>query len=573
MKRKEVVENTKIWVQAHTRQLAIGAGVAALIVICVQLIYPSGTLLPFASVDSVDVGGMEKTDATKQLDTAINAKKIPIFISKDSEPYVTVAPAKIGLQISNKQRIDDAGYPLWARIIPGSLLWYQVTYGDGMPEYTRNDETMAKFLDTSLGGCDVAPMNATLTYKDKALQVVEAKDGGSCDAAQVRKTIGSVSPTITEPAKITLSVDVTKPEVKNEEAKKLKEELEAATKDGVSIAVGETKQVIEQDDVLLWLDFSTKKDAITYLFDEKKSNDYFAKNVAQKVTKPAGVTKVKTQDFTELSRKNGASGIALNADGTRKSILAVLQGASDSAKVVTAAINPKVDYDRSYTKTSTGISALVSQYGVDNAGTFGVSFQEIGGAGRSASYNGSQSFITASTYKLFVAYGTLKKIEAEDWKWSDDVVGGRDLSTCFDDMIVKSDNACAEALYKKIGYQKVIDDVRKLGLSNTTLASDAQRTSADDLRTFLTKLQTGSIGLKESSRSRLIEAMKRNQYRQGIPSGATGQVADKVGFLNGLLHDAAIVYSPKGPYVLVIMTDGSSWANIADLTKKIESLR
>ena len=67
--------------------------------------------------------------------------------------------------------------------------------------------------------------------------------------------------------------------------------------------------------------------------------------------------------------------------------------------------------------------------------------------------------------------------------------------------------------------------------------------------------------------------MQRNIYRQGIPAGASGSVADKVGFLNGLLHDAAIVYSPKGTYALVIMTDGSSWAEIADITRQIEKLR
>jgi hypothetical protein len=33
--------------------------------------------------------------------------------------------------------------------------------------------------------------------------------------------------------------------------------------------------------------------------------------------------------------------------------------------------------------------------------------------------------------------------------------------------------------------------------------------------------------------------MKRNVYRQGIPKGANGQTADKVGFLDAFLHDAA----------------------------------
>jgi beta-lactamase class A len=67
--------------------------------------------------------------------------------------------------------------------------------------------------------------------------------------------------------------------------------------------------------------------------------------------------------------------------------------------------------------------------------------------------------------------------------------------------------------------------------------------------------------------------MKANVYRKGIPAGVQGTVADKVGFMNGLLHDAAIVYSPKGTYVIAVMTDGSSWATIADLARQIDTLR
>ena len=66
---------------------------------------------------------------------------------------------------------------------------------------------------------------------------------------------------------------------------------------------------------------------------------------------------------------------------------------------------------------------------------------------------------------------------------------------------------------------------------------------------------------------------KANVYRKGIPAGTNGTVANKVGFLNGLLHDAAIVYGSNSKYVLAIMTDGSSWNNIAELTKRIEQFR
>jgi beta-lactamase class A len=119
----------------------------------------------------------------------------------------------------------------------------------------------------------------------------------------------------------------------------------------------------------------------------------------------------------------------------------------------------------------------------------------------------------------------------------------------------------------------VINEARALGLKNTTLDKEAQKTSAGDLATFLGSVYSGTIDINAENRSRLIDAMKRNVYRKGIPAGSSGTVADKVGFLDGLLHDASLVYSPKGDYVLVAMTDGSSWDKIAELTRKIESIR
>lgn len=97
-------------------------------------------------------------------------------------------------------------------------------------------------------------------------------------------------------------------------------------------------------------------------------------------------------------------------------------------------------------------------------------------------------------------------------------------------------------------------------------------TTAGDLTTFVGALQSGQL-LNPSSTNTLLSAMKRNVYRQGIPAGASGQTADKVGFLDAFLHDASIVYSPRGTYALSIMTEGSSWATIADLTRQIEKLR
>ena len=558
---------------SHRKQLSISGGLLVAVVICVQLIYPADSLLPFATIDSVDVGGMKKTMAIKQLEARVNETKIPILITEDTEPYAKVLPSDIGLTVEYEKKIEAAGYPLWARLIPASIVWFHSTIPDDAPSYIQNDKQLKKFIDESLGGCDVQPKNATLQYKNKSLAVIPAKDGGRCDAAEVETTLKDLKPTISSPAIAKLDVQVTKPKIPDEQAVALKQSIEQRIDDGVTIRVNDSTEIIPSQEIYSWLDFEVEKSDLVYKVNAERSDKFFQKTIAQYVAVPAGTTKVATRDFTELSRQVGSTGLALDGDRTRQSIERVISGKSQTAVATTKIVKPKVEYSRSYTKTSIGISALVSQYGQDHPGEFGISFQELEGTKRIANYSGYQSFITASTYKLFVAYGTLKKIEANDWKWTDDVVDDRNLSTCFDDMIVKSDNSCAEALYKKIGYQNVIDDVRRLGLSNTTLSAGEQRTTADDLRIFLVKLQDGSIGLKDSSRDRLISAMKGNEYRLGIPSGASGDVADKVGFLDGLLHDAAIVYSPKGTYVLTIMSDGSTWANLADLAKKIESLR
>jgi beta-lactamase class A len=140
-------------------------------------------------------------------------------------------------------------------------------------------------------------------------------------------------------------------------------------------------------------------------------------------------------------------------------------------------------------------------------------------------------------------------------------------------MIIKSDNPCAEALLQKIGFREITDEAKKIGLKNTTfLEGDRPLTSAGDLAVFLATLESGQM-LQPASRAKLLDAMKRNIFRQGIPAGANGQVADKVGFLDNFLHDAAVVYSPNGTYVLSVMSEDSSWAKIAELTRAIEKLR
>lgn len=555
--------------------MAIGLGGLAAIFVIVQLLYPGNTLLPFSSVDTLSAGGWKKADAAWELDRRMNAQPIPVYLNEETDPYTKLKPADVGLTIVNEQRVNSIDYPWYLRLVPTSLLWAGLVQSDGTPDYERDNAALDDYIEKELGNCNLKPKNATVTFEDDKLRLVKAENGGTCDEPDVRAAIGKLAPTLADPSRLTLDVEVSEPAVKDLQARELIKQLERESAGGIRLAVKSDTEIIPQKTVLGWLDFSADKDRLVFSINEQRSDKYFDDTVAKQVSKPAGVTRVTTRDFTELSRANGAKGQALAAEATRASIKDVLTGKSETASVAVVSVNPRVVYNRSYTKTATGIRALITHYGQDHPGTFGVYFRELGGAGRTAASGESQAFTTASTYKLFVAYGTLKKVEAGKWKWSDaNIADGRNLSRCFDDMIVKSDNPCAEALLKKYGYTALTNEIAKLGLvSSGWKTSGLPQTTAYDLGIFLTKLQVNQLPLKSSSRDRLLDAMSRNVYRQGIPAGASGQVADKVGFLNGLLHDAAIVYSPKGTYVLVILTDGSTWGNIAELTRKIESLR
>ncbi|MES2876009.1 MAG: serine hydrolase [Patescibacteria group bacterium] len=572
---KQYLKQLKPWVIRNRLLLAkIGGGIVVVLLL-VQIFYPGDRLVPFSSIDGVTLGAQTKSDAAKQLDDLSSKQSLRLSLGKFEESFDQPKPSDIGLRVSHADQVKAADYPWYLRIVPSSLLWYGLIQSDDAPKYTYDRAKAASYITTKLGqDCTIPAKDATLELKGETLNVVAAKAGGDCETAEAVKAIVAAKPRLDQPALVTVPVTVIAPAVGDDEAKRLADGLNKTSHGGVELKVADKTQTIPQKEVLSWLTFKPVDDGLGFEINPDTANAYLAKTATPIIAKPAGVTKVATADFTETSRQDGVTGQTLDLGATLAEITLVLDDSKDRAQAQVASLAPKVEYTRTYSKTSTGIAAQMKFYDDDNAGVFGVSFIELGGQGLSAQHNGDRQFVTASTYKLFVAFSTIKRVEADKMKWGDaDINGGRDLSKCFDDMIVKSDNACAEALIKKIGAKDLNADIKSLGLASTAFRADNNVTTANDLTNYLTQLEKGTMPIKSENRDRLLGAMKRNVYRQGVPAGASGPVADKVGFLWGLLHDATVVYSPKGTYVLVVMTDGSTWGSIAELTRKIEALR
>jgi beta-lactamase class A len=177
--------------------------------------------------------------------------------------------------------------------------------------------------------------------------------------------------------------------------------------------------------------------------------------------------------------------------------------------------------------------------------------------GAVASNNADTVFTSASIYKLFVADAVYHGIDAGTIHYTD-LAGdtGMNVQDCLTAMITVSSNPCGEALGSMVGWDSQNATLHATGFTHTLLRQYAsEQTSASDVALLLQKLYSGSL-VSSASSTAFINLLKAQQINDrlpvGLPAGVT--VAHKTGDLNGLAHDAGIVYTPSGNYIVVALT-------------------
>jgi beta-lactamase class A len=423
-------------------------------------------------------------------------------------------------------------------------------------------------MSANLGkNCQIDAVEPGFSIVIGKVVILPSQEGISCQKDTVKQALLSFRPTLNSDF---VRIEATKisPKIDNGAVSRLYGQLNKIVGDGILLKSDYSSVTIPPTEIFTWLDLVMNNGALKYSINETRASSYLYKTYLSLLTSDdkSIIASSTTGNTVQVNITNSE----LIADATIANVESYLEGNGDFVKVVDR--QKSIDnLDLNTIEIDANLSQVIKQYAESYDGQYGVSFMELSTYGAKASYNDKTKFIAASTYKLYVAYSTLRRVEDGLWGWNDQVVGGQNLLACFDNMIVNSNNACAEALLFKIGKQNVTNEAKAIGCSDTAFNYSSIETTSADLALFLAKLQTGNILDKQASRDVLLNAMRQNVYRLGIPTGLGGiDVADKVGFLWALLHDAAIVYSPRGTYVLVIMTNNSSWSTIADLAKHIE---
>lgn len=132
-------------------------------------------------------------------------------------------------------------------------------------------------------------------------------------------------------------------------------------------------------------------------------------------------------------------------------------------------------------------------------------------------------------------------------------------------MITKSDNTAANIIIDRIGMDVLNRYFSKMGLKKTNLsrkmmdfnarsAGIENYTTARDISYLLEKLYRNQF-LDASTSKRCLEIMAGQKVNDRIPKKLPLEVivAHKTGLENGLCHDAGIVYTDKGNFLITVL--------------------
>lgn len=193
----------------------------------------------------------------------------------------------------------------------------------------------------------------------------------------------------------------------------------------------------------------------------------------------------------------------------------------------------------------------------------------------------NDSFESASLYKLWVmgeAYDQIKEGEfKEDDSISADVQSlnkqfniasesaersegtvSFSVKSALQQMITISHNYAALILSSKVKLANVKEYLADHKLENSKPGSPPKTTAADTLL-FFEKLHKGELADAEYT-TKMLDLLKKQRLNNKLPKYLPKNtlIAHKTGELGGVSHDAGIVYTPKGEYIIVVLSDSNA---------------
>lgn len=553
-----------------------GFAIMLLSVVAAQLFYPYEHALPLARVGDVPVGGKSYQKVIDSLRQRYGDQPLTVTLP-DTEPVVT-STAKVGITPHYDAATNAVTqYSRTARLVPFSFV-YKLFVNRVDIGYGIEKERLDQFVNDIAERCTRSPRDAQLGFRAGQVTLQKAETGRRCTPQVVRDALASVSL-----AQAELTADLTPVAMAPERTDAMMQphlvEAQSIVERGLHIASSEEQLQVPHEELASWLTVATSgEQGLRLELNSQRVRTYLKQLDSQLVIKP-GVTTVTYQDGVEVVRQTGLPGRLVDTALTEERIETALFGeaAVPVAWVAFSEVAPRVQENRTYTKTAQGVQALLEQWDRANSGSYGIIVRDLSGRGLNGQLNPNRDFVTASTFKMFLAYAAFHFAEAGQYRLDDRTNTGLSVQACIDEMILHSTNECALALMDKVGWSRVHHFIRgqfpATSLDNGASTDGEKHTTVRDETAFLQRLTTGQLTMSRAHHDYLLDLMKRQIYRDGIPAGVPGvTVADKVGFYAGYKHDVAIIYGPKGPYILAVLSYGGADWRFSDLSRQVAEL-
>ena len=251
--------------------------------------------------------------------------------------------------------------------------------------------------------------------------------------------------------------------------------------------------------------------------------------------------------------------------------------------IVQAALFHNQDQQKLEQIDNEGLKQVVTNALTGSDGTYAVVVKNLK-TGEHFELNPQKSFESGSLYKLWVM-GAVYKAE-KNGQLDDNQVLTKSVEDLNDDfqidpslaeqtdgvvtfsvhdalyqMITISHNYAALLLTDKIGLSKVAQFINENGFSGSSVGinGDSPQIDAQDIEIFLEKVYKGEL-IDSNYSQQMLDLLKQQKLNSKIPAKlpADTVIAHKTGEIDDFSHDGGIIYSPKGDYILVVLTESDN---------------
>ena len=537
--------------------------------IAAQMMYPINHALPFARLGNQMVGWQTDLELQGRVNNRFAVAHVRFSSENTTSKEYTLASVGVEPK-STDMTAKLMEYPFWLRFVPGSILWQLPVVREW--DLQISDTPLREFSQTLSAELTRPPENAELSIENGQLIAKHDSPGVQVSAGQVQVAVRSAVIAYDGTPTIAVAGTVRQPEKTAAALADVRAQAEHALALPLQIQANNITFTPSREEKAQWLMLGTDASGKTTLrIDDTKLRAYLADVVTMRAGRVAGVTKIQLQNGREVGRETGETGLGVNAPPLIETLTKYLLQHTGHSPFVAEMIEiqPKVAYSGDYTTTRDGLQAYIDKKARWNTW---ISIQQLDGEKWSLGARDTESVVSGSTYKLYVALYLFKEMNEGKRDWNTPILGTT-TNACFDRMTIASTNPCAEDWLSQFGRTNLNDYLYSRGFSAATTFThpEAAHTSARDLTNYMIGLERGTL-IGGVQRERLLGSLSRHPYRYGIPAGSKGKVWDKVGFVWDYVNDTAIVHHPRGTYVMTILTRGQSYGAIAAMTRDIERI-